>query len=40
MTNTFARMGLHLLLLPVIVSLTYEFNRMVGAARQLAYPRC
>ena len=29
-TNTFARMGLHLLLLPVIVSLTYEFNRMVG----------
>ena len=29
-TNTFARMGLHLLLLPVIVSLTYEFNRLVG----------
>ena len=28
--NTFARMGLHLLLLPVIVSLTYEFNRLVG----------
>ena len=23
-------MGLHLLLLPVIVSLTYEFNRLVG----------
>ena len=30
MTNTFARMGLHLLLLPVIVSLTYELNRVVG----------
>ena len=29
-TNTFARMGLHLLLLPLIVSLTYEFNRLVG----------
>ncbi|MEQ2456197.1 DUF1385 domain-containing protein [Flavonifractor hominis] len=29
-TNTFARMGLHLLLLPVIVALTYEFNRLVG----------
>lgn len=29
-TNTFVRMGLHLLLLPVIVSLTYEFNRLVG----------
>ena len=29
-TNTFARMGLHLLLLPVIVSLTYELNRLVG----------
>lgn len=29
-TNTFARMGLHLLLLPVIVSLTYELNRVVG----------
>ena len=29
-TNTFLRMGLHLLLLPVIVSLTYEFNRLVG----------
>ena len=29
-TNTFARMGLHLLLLPVIVSLTYEFNHLVG----------
>ena len=28
--NTFVRMGLHLLLLPVIVSLTYEFNRLVG----------
>lgn len=29
-TNTFLRMGLHLLLLPIIVSLTYEFNRLVG----------
>ncbi len=29
-TNTLIRMGLHLLLLPVIVSLTYEFNRLVG----------
>lgn len=29
-TNTFARMGMHLLLLPVIVALTYEFNRLVG----------
>ena len=29
-TNTFARMGLHLLMLPVIVSLTYELNRVVG----------
>lgn len=29
-TNTFARMGLHLLLLPVIVSITYEINRLVG----------
>ena len=29
-TNTCARMGLHLLLLPVIVSLTYELNRLVG----------
>ena len=29
-TNTFARIGLHLLLLPVIVSLTYELNRVVG----------
>ena len=29
-TNTFLRMGLHLLMLPVIVSLTYEFNRLVG----------
>lgn len=28
--NTFARMGLHLLMLPVIVSITYEFNRYVG----------
>lgn len=29
-TNTFARMGLHILLLPVIVSITYELNRLVG----------
>ena len=29
-TNTFARMGLHLLLLPIIVSITYELNRLVG----------
>jgi len=29
-TNTFARMGLHLLLLPLIVSITYELNRLVG----------
>ena len=29
-TNTFARMGLHILLLPIIVALTYEFNRLVG----------
>ena len=29
-TNTFARMGLHILLLPVIVSITYEINRLVG----------
>ncbi len=28
--NTFARMGMHLLMLPVIVSITYEFNRYVG----------
>lgn len=29
-TNTFARMGLHILLLPFIVSITYELNRLVG----------
>ena len=29
-TNTFARMGIHLLMLPLIVSITYEFNRLVG----------
>lgn len=29
-TNTFARMGLHLLMLPLIVSITYEINRLVG----------
>ena len=28
--NTFLRMGLHLLMLPIIVGLTYEFNRYVG----------
>ena len=28
--NTFARMGFHLLMLPAIVSITYEFNRYVG----------
>ncbi len=30
MENTFLRMGLHLLMLPVIVGVTYEFNRYVG----------
>lgn len=29
--NTFLRMGLHLLMLPLIVCVTYEFNRYVGA---------
>ena len=29
--NTFLRMALHLVLLPFIVSITYEFNRYVGA---------
>jgi len=28
--NTFLRMALHLLMLPAIVSITYEFNRYVG----------
>lgn len=28
--NTFARMGFHLLLLPLIVAITYEINRFVG----------
>lgn len=28
--NTFLRMGAHLLMLPLIVSVTYEFNRYVG----------
>lgn len=28
--NTFARMGLHLLLLPAVVAITYEINRYVG----------
>ena len=30
-TNTFARMGLHLLMLPIVVGITYEINRWVGA---------
>ena len=30
-TNTFARMGLHLLMLPIVVGITYEINRFVGA---------
>lgn len=29
-SNTFARMGLHLLMLPVIVAVSYEINRFVG----------
>ena len=28
--NSLARMGIHLLLLPVIVAISYEFNRLVG----------
>ena len=28
--NTLARMGIHLLLLPIIVAISYEFNRLVG----------
>lgn len=41
--NTFLRMALHLLLLPVIVGVTYEFNRFVGghdgaASRALRSP--
>ena len=28
--NTFIRMGLHLAMLPVIVAIAYEFNRLVG----------
>ena len=28
--NTLARMGIHLLMLPVIVAISYEFNRLVG----------
>ena len=28
--NTLLRMGLHLLLLPLVVSISYEFNRLVG----------
>ncbi len=30
MENTFARMGAHLLMLPLIVAITYEINRYVG----------
>lgn len=30
MTNAFARMGVHLFLLPIVVSITYELNRWVG----------
>ncbi len=30
MENTFARMGLHLLMLPLVVAITYEINRYVG----------
>ena len=29
-TNTFLRTGVHLLLLPLVVGITYEFNRWVG----------
>lgn len=29
-SNTFGRMGLHLLMLPLIVGISYEFNRLVG----------
>jgi len=28
--NTFARMGMHLLMLPLVVAITYEINRYVG----------
>ena len=30
MSNTFLRTGVHLLLLPLVVGITYEFNRWVG----------
>jgi len=30
MTNAFARTAIHLLLLPLVVGVTYEFNRWVG----------
>ncbi|MEG1858657.1 MAG: DUF1385 domain-containing protein, partial [Pseudoflavonifractor sp.] len=30
-TNTFLRMALHLAMLPLVVSITYELNRFVGA---------
>jgi uncharacterized protein YqhQ len=29
-TNLWVRMGLHLLLLPIVVAISYEFNRLVG----------
>ena len=31
LTNVFARMAAHLVLLPVVVSITYEINRWMGA---------
>lgn len=33
--NTFARMGLHLLMLPLVVAITYEINRYVGGHETL-----
>ena len=43
MTNAFARAGVHLLLLPLVVGITYEFNRWVGRhdnklTRALSWP--
>ena len=34
MTNAFARVAVHLLLLPLVVGVTYEFNRWVGRHSQ------
>ena len=34
MTNAFMRAGVHLLLLPLVVGITYEFNRWVGRHAQ------